>query len=85
LERLFAGARVLLAEATLLDHGDRPFTERRSLTASDAGTLATAAGVEVLVLTHIWEERGYEATRVQAAEAFAGRIEVARPGVAITW
>jgi ribonuclease BN (tRNA processing enzyme) len=85
LGRFFAGARVLLAEATLLDHRDRPFAERRSLTGRDAGELATATGVETLVLTHVWEERGFAAARTQAAEAFAGRIEVARPGFAIDW
>jgi ribonuclease BN (tRNA processing enzyme) len=85
LERFFAGASVLLAEATLLDHGDRPFAERRSLTARDAGALATAAGVGTLVLTHIWEERGYDAARALAAEAFRGRIKTARPGVTLDW
>jgi ribonuclease BN (tRNA processing enzyme) len=47
--------------------------------------LATAAGVETLVLTHIWEERGHEAARAQAMETFAGRIEVARPGFTVAW
>ena len=81
----FAGAAVVVAEATLLEPGDRPFAERGSLTAAEAGALAHAAGAETLVLTHLWQEYGFEPQRAQAAAAFAGRIEVARPGVVVEW
>ncbi len=81
----FAGVEVLIAEATLLDPGDGPAAERGSLTADEAGALAEAAGANTLVLTHMWEERGFEACREQAAQAFAGRIELASPGLAVSW
>jgi ribonuclease BN (tRNA processing enzyme) len=81
----FAGVEVLIAEATLLDPGDGPAAERGSLTAAEAGALAEAAGAKMLVLTHMWEERGVEACREQAAQAFAGRIELASPGLALSW
>lgn len=85
LERFFAGVRVLLAEATLLDPDPRPPAERGSLTAREAGAMAALVGTETLVLTHMWEERGFEPARFQAAEAFAGRIEIGRPGLTIEW
>ena len=81
----FAGVEVLVAEATLLDAGDRPAAERGSLTAAEAGALAAAAGAKTLVLTHMWEERGFAACREQAARRFGGRIEMASPGFAVRW
>ena len=83
LAEFFAGVRVLLAEATLLEPAARPAAQRGSLTAREAGLLAAAAGAQVLVLTHYWEERGLEPVRHQAEEAFAGRIELARPGLIV--
>ena len=79
------GAAVVVAEATLLEAGDRPFAERRSLTAAEAGELARAAGAKVLVLTHLWEELGFAAYRERAAATFPGRLELARPGLTVAW
>ena len=79
----FAGVEVLIAEATLLEPGDGPAAERGSLTAAEAGALAETAGAKTLVLTHMWEERGFEACREQAERRFAGRIEMAFPGFAV--
>ncbi len=81
----FAGVRVLVAEATLLEPGARPPDERGSLTAAEAGQLAGAAGAEILVLTHMWEELGLETYRAQAAAVFPGRIEMATPGLTVCW
>ena len=81
----FAGVDVLVAEATLPEPGPQPMSERGSLTATEAGQLATAAGVKTLVLTHMWEELGFSAYREQAASAFSGLIELARPGLAVNW
>jgi ribonuclease BN (tRNA processing enzyme) len=81
----FAGVGVLIAEATLLAPGDRPFAGRGSLTAAEAGELARAAGAEVLLLTHMWQELGFEAYRAQAATTFPGRLELARPGLTLAW
>jgi ribonuclease BN (tRNA processing enzyme) len=79
----FAGVGLLVAEATLLDPGSRPLAERGSLTAREAGELATTAGAGTLLLSHWWEEHGAEAIRRQAAGSFPGRIGVARPGLTL--
>ncbi|MCC6790905.1 MAG: MBL fold metallo-hydrolase, partial [Thermomicrobiales bacterium] len=49
----------------------------------EAGELATRVGCRTLVLTHIWEESGFDRAREQAAQSFHGRIEVARPGLLV--
>jgi ribonuclease BN (tRNA processing enzyme) len=85
LESFFAGVQVLFAEATLLEPGARPWDERGSLTAAEAGELAVAAGAEILVLTHMWEEFGFAAYRAQAEAVFPGRIEMAMPGLTLSW
>lgn len=85
LASFFAGVGLLIAEATLLDPGDAPSSERGSLTAAEAGALAAAAGAKTLILTHMWEERGFAACRDQAARRFGGRIELAAPGLAVSW
>jgi len=85
LAEFFAGVRVLVAEATLLEGGVRSLDERGSLTAGEAGQLAVAAGAEILVLTHMWEEHGFTAYRAQAAAVFAGQIEMAAPGLTLSW
>jgi ribonuclease BN (tRNA processing enzyme) len=79
-----AGVHVLVAEATLLDPGARPPDERGSLTAAEAGQLAVAAGAEILVLTHMWEELGFAAYRAQAAAVYPGQIEMAFPGFTLS-
>lgn len=79
----FAGVRVLIAEATLLDPGERPDTERGSLSAAEAGALAAAAGARTLVLTHMWEELDFARYRERATASFPGRIEMASPGLSI--
>ena len=85
LTEFFSGVGVLVAEATLLEPGGRPVAERGSLTATEAGKLAAAVGAETLVITHMWEELGFAAYRAQAAEVFAGRIELASPGLTVSW
>ena len=85
LAEFFAGVQVLVAEATLLEPGVRPTRERGSLTAAEAGELAVAAGAEILVLTHMWEELGIVAYRSQAEAVFPSRIEIATPGLTLSW
>jgi ribonuclease BN (tRNA processing enzyme) len=80
-----AGSRVLVAEATYLDPPDSPGEERGHLTAAEAGAVATRAGVSTLVLSHLWEELGFERYRAEAAGQFAGRLELARPGLHVEW
>jgi ribonuclease BN (tRNA processing enzyme) len=81
----FSGVTVLVAEASLLEPGSRPIAERGSLTAAEAAELATACGAQTLILTHLWEERGLAAAREQAAAVFPGRLEMATPGLTVTW
>ena len=85
LAEFFAGVHVLVAEATLLEPGARLTHERGSLTAAEAGELAKAAGAEILVLTHTWEELGFAAYRAQGTAVFAGQIEMAAPGLTLSW
>jgi ribonuclease BN (tRNA processing enzyme) len=85
LAEFFTGAHVLVAEATLLELDIGSSDERGSLTAAEAGQLAAAAGSEILVLTHMWEELGFAAYRAQAETVFPGRIEMAAPGLTLTW
>ena len=80
-----AGAAVLLAEATTPSEGADPAVERGHLTPIEAATWATKANVATLVLTHLWEEIGVERARREAAARFGGRIEVAVPGLTISW
>ena len=81
----FAGVKVLLSEGANAEPGPEPRATRGHLTFAEAGDLARAAGAETLVLTHLWEERGIAAARDAAAAAFGGRVEVARPGLALAW
>lgn len=85
LATFFAGVSVLVAEATLLDPVPLPDATRGSLTPAEAGALATAARAETLVLTHMWEEFDFAAYRQRASNAFPGRIELASPGLSVSW
>ena len=85
LEGFGRGAGVLLSEAALLEPGPEPWESRGHLTADEAAELANATGVSRLVLTHIWEELEPERFVERAAATFHGRIELARPGLKVTW
>ncbi len=82
LERFFANVDLLIAEATDLEPKTGPGVIGH-LTAGEAGELATASGAGKLLLTHIWEERGFDAALAQARGSFNGPIDVAKPGLTI--
>ena len=84
LARFFKGVDLLVSEATLLEPGARSIESRGSLTAAEAGRLAREAGASILLLTHMWEELGFTNYASQAAEEFAGPIEVAHPGLTVS-
>ena len=63
----------------------RPIDRRGSLTAAEAGGLAREAGAQTLVLTHLWQEFGFDALAAAAAAVYPGRLELARPGLALQW
>lgn len=85
LSRFVAGCGVLVAEATILQPSEEPFSSRGHLTAAEAAELAATAGADTLVLTHLWEELGVERYRAQAEKHFGGRIELAAPGLTLEW
>lgn len=72
------GADVLLCEASYQDANTLfPF----HMSASQAGELATAAGVGHLLLTHLLPGLDPEISRREAATTFAGRIDIPDGGV----
>ena len=81
----FRGVRVLVAEGTSLRPLAEPLEERGHFTAGEAAELARDSDASTLVLTHLWEENGFDAYREQAAAVFRGRLELARPGLNLTW
>jgi ribonuclease BN (tRNA processing enzyme) len=86
---LVGGAEVLVAEGAANDplpaDEAEPREARGHLTATEAGELADRAGVHTLVLSHLWDEHGPERSRGLAERVFAGRIEIARPGLTVEW
>ncbi|GAA1235770.1 MBL fold metallo-hydrolase [Oryzihumus leptocrescens] len=78
--RLAAGVDLLLSEATYVHEvptEDAPYL----LTARLTGQYAEQAGVARLMLTHLWPGTDPSAAQEAAAEAFAGPISIASPGV----
>ncbi|GMQ98990.1 MAG: MBL fold metallo-hydrolase [Acidimicrobiia bacterium] len=73
------GATLLLCEATLQGIRDES-TYDYHLTASDAGEIASWAGVDELALTHIPSNLDPQLSIEQAAGAFAGLVTYAAPG-----
>jgi len=77
--RLAEGADAFLCEASYLASEDNP--PGLHLTGRDAGEYATKAGVGRLLLTHLVHAWGSEiATFDEARSAYAGPIDVVRPG-----
>lgn len=78
LDRLAAGADLLLAEASFRDGDDNP--PEIHLTGKEAGELAARAGVGRLVLTHIppWFDK--DAMLAEARAVWDGPSELARAG-----
>ena len=77
--RLAQGADLFLCEASYLD--DAPHPTDLHLTGREAGEVATKAGVGRLLLTHLVAAWGSEAVTHEAAlSAFAGPVEIVRPG-----
>ncbi|MEU7906987.1 MBL fold metallo-hydrolase [Actinoplanes sp. NPDC049118] len=77
--RLAQGADLFLCEASYLDGVDNP--PDLHLTGGEAGEAATKADVRKLLLTHLVPAWVSEASTVEAASAaYAGPVEVVRPG-----
>jgi len=82
LDAITEGADLLLLEASFLEGEDNP--EHLHLTGPEAAGIATRAGAERLVLTHVPPWYDGETVLAQAAPHFAGSIALARPGLALT-
>ena len=82
LREFAAGSDLLILEATL------PFPERHGprghMTAGEAGAHAAGCNAARLVLTHISDELDRESALAEAARAYDGPIEIARPGAVYT-
>jgi ribonuclease BN (tRNA processing enzyme) len=77
--RLAAGADLFLCEASYMDGVENP--PDLHLTGGEAGEAATKADVAKLLLTHLVPAWASEAAIVEAAgAAYAGPVEVVRPG-----
>jgi ribonuclease BN (tRNA processing enzyme) len=83
LDSFASGAAILIAEAAAIDTSSEPWESRGHLSAEEAGHLAAAAGVDMLVLAHYWSQQGSELLLARAAAHFSGPIEIARPGLKI--
>jgi ribonuclease BN (tRNA processing enzyme) len=81
LAQLAKGCDVLLAEASFLDGGDNP--EHLHMSGRDAATIASAAGVGRLVLTHIPPWHDTDAVLAEASPHFDGSVVLAKPGLAL--
>jgi ribonuclease BN (tRNA processing enzyme) len=70
------GADLFLCEATWQGDADA-YPAGLHLTAREAGRIASAAGVDRLVLTHILGSLDRGVSRAEAAETFSGELELA--------
>ena len=78
LDRVAADVPLLIAEASFRTVDDNP--PHLHLTGADCGSVADRMGVGKLVLTHIPPWHGSEVALDEATAAYAGDIELARPG-----
>jgi ribonuclease BN (tRNA processing enzyme) len=76
------GAELLLAEATYAD-AVPPRQAGLLSTAREMGRVAAAAGVGALWLTHLWPTADPVAHLEAAAQAYAGPLDIARPGLTL--
>jgi ribonuclease BN (tRNA processing enzyme) len=81
-EELGAGLGVLLCEATYTREHEGQF---RHLSGRQAGTLAAAAQVRKLVVTHRWPSVGADALGAEADEAFGRPVHQAEIGRVFQW
>ena len=77
-----AGIGTLLCDATYtqVDEGTL-----RHLSGRQAGSMAAAAGVERLIVTHRWPTVSAQALADEASTAFGVAVAQATPGVAFDW
>lgn len=78
-------ADVLIAEATLPEPepDSVPIDKRGHMSGAEAGEVAREAGVGRLILTHMPDVIDQQRSLAEAAEAFGGKVELAREGLVI--
>lgn len=77
LSELGPGIHLALCEATYLSDREGSLAH---MSARQAGQNARSAGVERLVITHLWPRIDRGAAQAEAEAAFGGRVQVAAPG-----
>lgn len=80
LAELAAGSNTLLAEASF-QGTDKPVPHH--LTATEAGEVARAAGVERLIITHVMPSLDPNQSIEEAAAVFGGDVMMAAPGLEV--
>jgi len=85
LDGLLHGVDVLIAEGTHVEPTAEDTATRGHLTAGEAGDLATRVGASSLLLTHLWQEKGFDAYRAQAGGTFNGDLQLATRGHSLNW
>ena len=81
LVQLARGARLALFEASFLEGEGNPADLH--MTAAQAASHATRAGVDELVLTHLVAWNDPALTEAEGRASFTGPMTLARPGLAI--
>jgi ribonuclease BN (tRNA processing enzyme) len=79
------GAHVVVAEGTDRRSATESYESRGHMTPAEAGALARDAAAGVLVLSHLWAEDDPFLAVGQAAQIFDGPVELATPGLRISW
>jgi len=80
-----AGSHVMVAEGTNTRGSQEPYGSRGHMTPAEAGALARQAGTRTLLLSHIWaEDDPFQAVR-EASEMFGGPVDLATPGLRLSW
>jgi ribonuclease BN (tRNA processing enzyme) len=78
------GATIIVAEGTDPDDS-KPGNERGHLSPREAGRLATVAGADVLILSHLWAENDPFVAIRDASADFPGQVILATPGLRVNW
>ena len=80
-----AGSHVMVAEGTNTRGSQEPYASRGHMTPAEAGALARQADARTLLLSHIWaEDDPFQAVR-EASEMFGGPVDLATPGLRLSW
>jgi ribonuclease BN (tRNA processing enzyme) len=79
------GSYLVVAEGTDRGSSPEPYASRGHMTPAEAGALAREAGANILVLSHLWAEDDPFQAVAQASRTFGGPVELATPGLRISW